>query len=65
MPSIDCSLYVSPETKYGDSFLKVIAGLVMIMVYNGLRIFLKRFYVKISGVMKEKNVNPSEIIIHK
>ncbi len=53
MPSIDCSLSVAPETKDGDSFLKVIAGLVMIMVYNGLRIFLKRFRAKIPGIMKD------------
>ncbi|MCL4341521.1 MAG: hypothetical protein M1431_05450 [Candidatus Thermoplasmatota archaeon] len=54
MPSIDCSLSVAPETKEGDSFLKVVAGLVMILVYNGLRISLRRFRAKISVIMKDK-----------
>jgi hypothetical protein len=53
MPSIDCSLSVAPETKESDSFIKVIAGLAVIMIYNGLRISMKRFSVKISGILRK------------
>jgi hypothetical protein len=54
MPSIDCSLSVAPETKESDSFTKVIAGLFIIMIYNVLKISLKRFHMKISIFFKGK-----------
>lgn len=44
MPSIDCSISVAPETKEGDDFLKIMVALSFILIYNGLKIAVRRFH---------------------
>ncbi|WP_393971241.1 hypothetical protein OXIME_001505 [Oxyplasma meridianum] len=54
MPSIDCSLSVTPETEDSRSFPKVIVGLILIMVYNAIMMYLRRFRIKFSRFIKGK-----------